>query len=128
MSDDEIVGYKRPPKHTRFKKGRSGNPNGRPKGARSVESVLAEELRRRVAVREGGRTRQVTKLELFVRKRVNDGIQGGPRDAETLTRLILRFLPIAGDAAAPETLSEAERAIVERYLVGHGAGLEKDEL
>lgn len=30
-----IVGYKKPPKSTRFEKGKSGNPNGRPKGSRN---------------------------------------------------------------------------------------------
>ena len=30
-SDDSRVGYKRPPVHSRFQKGQSGNPRGRPK-------------------------------------------------------------------------------------------------
>jgi chorismate synthase len=30
-SDDSPVGYKRPPVHSRFQKGQSGNPGGRPK-------------------------------------------------------------------------------------------------
>lgn len=114
MSDK--VGYGRPPKHAQFKKGVSGNPKGRPKGGRSLQSILAEELRRKVQIREGGRTRSASKLEIFVRKRVNDGIQGGTREAEALAKLILKFLPTEQEAAAPETLSLAERAILDRYL------------
>ena len=115
MSDPN-VGYKRPPRDNQFKKGQSGNPAGRPQGARSVETVLADELRKKVSVREGGRTRLVSKLELFVRKRVNDGIQGNARDGDALVRLLLRFLPTASEAPPPETLSQAERAIVARYF------------
>jgi len=47
------VGYGRPPTHTRFKKGRSGNPRGRPKGARKLSTVLNEALQKKVAVRNG---------------------------------------------------------------------------
>lgn len=40
---DEI-GYKKPPRHTRFRKGQSGNPKGRPKGTQNLKTDLAEEL------------------------------------------------------------------------------------
>ena len=42
------VGYKRPPKHTRFKKGHSGNPKGRPKGTGGTGALVKV----RVAVRQ----------------------------------------------------------------------------
>ena len=37
---DYKVGYKKPPLHSRFKKGQSGNPRGRPRGAKNFSSVL----------------------------------------------------------------------------------------
>ena len=44
MSDDDAVGYGKPPKETRFKPGRSGNPRGRPKGSKNFNTILAKRL------------------------------------------------------------------------------------
>ena len=57
------VGYGRPPVHTRFKPGQSGNPKGRRKGQRNLHTVLTEALNQRITIREGDRTRSVTKLD-----------------------------------------------------------------
>lgn len=44
---DYAVGYGKPPMETRFQKGQSGNPGGRPRGARSLAALLGEALSRR---------------------------------------------------------------------------------
>ena len=44
-TNHDKVGYKHPPKHTRFKPGQSGNPRGRPKRARSLKAEFLEELK-----------------------------------------------------------------------------------
>jgi hypothetical protein len=49
---DYAVGYGRPPPHSRFKKGQSGNPWGRPPGAKNLKTVLNEALNERVIVVE----------------------------------------------------------------------------
>jgi hypothetical protein len=55
------VGYKKPPQRSRFKKGESGNPNGRPRGSKNLATLLEKELRQRVVVNENGRRRSITK-------------------------------------------------------------------
>jgi hypothetical protein len=68
------VGYKKPPKETRFRKGRSGNPKGRPKkddfgfgGSRSANALVLREAERLVTVREGEQTHQVKAIEAVFR-------------------------------------------------------------
>ena len=51
--------YRKPPMHTRFKKGQSGNPRGRP--AKNLATLLAAALNEKVIVTENGKRRQVTK-------------------------------------------------------------------
>jgi Family of unknown function (DUF5681) len=83
---DHECGYGKPPKHTQFRKGRSGNPKGRPLGSRNASTLLDEALKERVMVSEnGGRRREITKLEAILKQLVNKAAQGDPR----ATRLLL---------------------------------------
>ena len=66
------VGYGKPPEHTRFRKGRSGNPAGRPKGAQNLDALLDKALREKVAVKDAsGRRREISKLEAALTQLVN---------------------------------------------------------
>jgi uncharacterized protein DUF5681 len=84
---DEPVGYRRPPKATRFRPGQSGNPRGRPKGARSVSTVIAAALSERVAVTENGQRRHISKLEAAVKQLVNRAASGEFRATQLLLAL-----------------------------------------
>src|SRR5262245_39270157 len=57
------VGYGRPPKHTRFKPGESGNPKGRAARSRNVKTIVKQVLDEPMSVREGSRVRKVTRFE-----------------------------------------------------------------
>ncbi len=72
---DYVVGYRRPPKATRFTAGTSGNPKGRPKGSRTVGAVLQDIIRQKVAVTENGKTRRIPALEVMLRRLANDAMR-----------------------------------------------------
>src|ERR1700739_4829842 len=73
------VGYERPPKATRFKRGVSGNPKGRPKGSLNVATVFLRTLNEKVVVHEHGKRRTVTKLEAALTQLVNKAATGDLR-------------------------------------------------
>jgi hypothetical protein len=116
------VGYGRPPFHSRFKPGQSGNRKGRPKGRRNVRTVVERALNQRITVREGGRTRVLTKLEGLVLTMVNKGVQGDAK-AQSVLIALFRALGMTADMP-PETNMEPVTAndadILEDFLRRQG--------
>ena len=89
MSDYEI-GYRKPPKHTRFKKGQSGNPKGRPKGAANFVTQLNEELEQKIVVNENGKKKTLTKMQAMVKRMVAGALQGEVRPLLALVEILRR--------------------------------------
>ena len=75
--NDEPVGYGRPPKEHRFKKGTSGNPKGRPRQVElSLDTIILKELEKSLVISENGSSRRVRKLEAMAAVAVNKAIKG----------------------------------------------------
>jgi hypothetical protein len=112
---ESVIGYGRPPKRTRFQKGLSGNPKGRPRGKRNFATVLAETLRQEMVIKENGVRKTVTKLEAALIKLANRAASGDLN----ATRLLIALVRSAEERAIePPTkeLSETDRKIMQRVL------------
>ena len=96
------VGYRKPPLHSRFKKGQSGNPAGRKKGVRSLNREVMDALNERVAVSQNGRRRTVTKLQAALKQAFNKAAQGDTK----ATKLML-------DLARQADQDEALKAVLD---------------
>jgi hypothetical protein len=82
------VGYRKPPKHSQFKKGQSGNPAGRPKGSKGPQAAdtLARLLFRKVPVSEGGVARRLPTWEVICHRLISGAMSGDHRAMRELFR------------------------------------------
>ena len=83
----EKVGPGKPPRHTRFKPGQSGNPTGRPKDSKNFATILQQQLRKKVTITIDGKPKRVTVQEVIARRLANDSMKGATKAMELLIRL-----------------------------------------
>jgi Family of unknown function (DUF5681) len=115
-ASDYVVGYRRPPKETRFTAGKSGNPKGRPKGSRSVGALLQGIIRKKIAVTENGKTRRMSAIEVTLRRLVNDAMRRDPRAVKLLLSLVDRYGDSPEAALHLGELLAEDRDILAQYL------------
>ena len=114
---DSKVGYCHPPESTRFTKGQSGNPKGRPKGTRNVATILAAALRERVVINENGQRKTISKLDAGVKQLVNKAASGDLRALQSLLALLREGEDRDNTAAArTPAMGEADQTVMEGIL------------
>jgi hypothetical protein len=120
---DYEVGFAKPPRHSRFKKGRSGNPRGRPRGSKSLATLFSEALNETVSVVENGRRRKITKREAVIAQLVNKSAGADLRAIKILFDIQQAIEARSGPeaAAAPAGLGQSDRAIIDHYLRKYSA-------
>ena len=112
---DYEVGYGKPRRHTRFTKGQSGNPRGRPPGAKNLGTLLSEALNELVIVAENGGHRQITKRQAIVTQIVNRSATADLRAVKILLDMV-REIEGRTDPAFAETsaFTEADEKVIEQ--------------
>jgi Family of unknown function (DUF5681) len=120
LPDDEHdykVGPGRPPLHTRFRKGQSGNPGGRSK--KNLPALLADALNEPVFVTIDGERRKITKREAVVHQLVNKSTTADLRATKMLFDMMKDAEQRAGvDAPPPEPrpLDAADKEVAEQLV------------
>jgi len=112
---DYEVGYGKPPRDTRFPKGQSGNPRGRPSGDKNLKTLLSEALNEPVIVTENGGRRKVTKRQAIITQLVNRSATADFRAIKILLDM-LREIENQTEPAPPETsaFSEADEEVLDQ--------------
>ena len=95
------VGYGRPPVHSRYKKGRSGNPKGRPKGAKSMKALLEEALSSSVTIVENGAPKKTELRSIIFRTLCAKAAKGDARSTAVVVNLMQQFGLAQPDGSVP---------------------------
>src|ERR1700730_4755245 len=85
------VGYAKPPQHSQFRPGQSGNPAGRPKGVRNLKTDVQRTLKLPIKVNEGGRARKMSTQEGALLVLREKALKGDARALERLLELAGRY-------------------------------------
>lgn len=110
-----LVGYAKPPEATQFKKGTSGNPKGRPKGRKDLNSMISQLLNAKIEVTDArGRKKHLTKLEAIFIQLLNRALKGDHRAVKE----VLALAPQIEQVQAKEALdaNEVRQALLARLL------------
>jgi hypothetical protein len=115
MSEEYEIGYGKPPRHTQFPKGQSGNPKGRAKGTKNLKADLMEELRERIPITESGRRRTVSKQRAILKMVIAEALKGHIQATNVILNMLHRW---SQDEPAQQTdrdLTRADKAILKRF-------------
>lgn len=118
------VGYRRPPKKSQFKPGQSGNPKGRPRGAKNEATILHNIFNRQIEMREGGRVRKVSVLEGMLLRFTDDALKGNPKSAAFLLN---RYRLTEGITTQTDDLDQDDREVFEALMREIEAKLAKNK-
>jgi hypothetical protein len=122
------VGYGKPPKATRFRKGQSGNPKGRPRNEPpDLFAILNQLLGQSIVVREGDRTRRISRAQALLLGLVNEGLKQKPGAVKLLLKLVLQGRPTSGPPPSSGVLATPAEVDMDEWLAQYGLTPPKEE-
>jgi len=110
------TGYGKPPKGSRFAPGKSGNPLGRPKVSKTINSLSYKELNKKITIIENGQRLKITRGEAMTRKLVEKGLTG---DIKAMELLFHQYSDHQSELLVDrreKSLSELDREIVSSFI------------
>jgi hypothetical protein len=122
-SADYEVGRGKPPKHSRFRPGQSGNPGGRKKGNLNVKTAVQRAMESEIEITENGQKRVVSLLDALILNLVQQGLRGNVKAIQSALNLAERHCDAATELT--EELADDDLAILER-LSSPGRGRRED--
>ena len=111
---DYEVGYSKPPRHTRFTKGQSGNPRGRAPGAKNLKTLLIDALNELVVVTENGGRRTISKGQAIIKQLVNQSAKGDWRATKLLLDIQLDIEHRSEPQTAESSFGSADDKVIEQ--------------
>jgi hypothetical protein len=111
---DYVVGYGKPPLHTRFRRGQSGNPRGRPAESKNLATLMSEALNERVIVAENGGRRKITKREAIIKQLVNRSAKADWRAIKILLEIVREIEGRIEPETAESSFSAADEKVIEQ--------------
>jgi hypothetical protein len=128
MPDDGYeVGFGRPPKTTRWKKGQSGNPHGRPKSSRGLKADLHAELVSRMEIQMNGKRVSGTKQQLMLKTLTARAAAGDVRAIKALIDLVMQIFGPEDRGAEKKRLSEQDQQILDELLARRGSPAQQNK-
>lgn len=117
---DYKIGFCKPPVHTRFKPGQSGNPKGRPRGIMDTHRLIDAILSKKVSAIIDGVPIKITKKQAMLLRLANNAASG---DINSLRLLMPQLLQIdakkeASARAKADAISRTDREILDEYING----------
>lgn len=116
--EPQKVGYGNPPVPTRFQPGKSGNPRGRPKGARGLRAELKAELDEFVTVEVNGKKKRIRKRRLVIKALAAQAAKGNVSAADKLLALVIQAEGFEDQRPDKQKLSDTDLKILERFMTG----------
>ena len=115
--DDERpyqVGYGKPPRHSQFQRGQSGNPRGRPAGSKNLATLVNEALNEPVIVVEDGGRRKISKREAIIKQLVNRSAKADWRAIKILLDIVRELEGRIEPQTAASSFSAADEKVIEQ--------------